>query len=89
MINPADDEINIFLPLMAAGFVIFLIVIGVTLFKVFDLGSAIRRNADQETVSVTQAVILSFGGVFIVMFGAFVLSILIEIVKGVLSRFMP
>jgi hypothetical protein len=86
MINPADDEINLLIPVMTGVFVAFFIIIGVVIYKVFDLGSAIRRNGNDETVGVLQAVILSFGGVVLVMIAAFVLGILIEIGKAVLSR---
>lgn len=88
MINPAADEINIFLPLMATVFFAFVVISGVVVYKVFDLGSAIRRNADQEPVSVSQALMLSLGGVIIVMVGAFILSIVFEILKGMFIKFM-
>ncbi len=86
MIDPADNEINILLPVMGVFFLAVPVIIGVVIYKVFDLGSAIRRHDSGEPMSVMQALMCTVGGLILFIIGLVVLQVVIEIIRTAITR---
>lgn len=84
--NPADDEINILLPL---AFFLTVAFFGLIIFGIFWLlnkKGVVKLSKDNQLFSVFRAAILSIIGVFAISFLAGIAVFVIQVIKSFISK---
>lgn len=84
--NPADDEINILLPL-AFGVIILIPALAVGLiFLILSKTKTIETKNKKNLISVLKAVVLSLAGVVLIFASIQIVVFIIEVIKNFFIR---